>query len=115
MTQGKAASGRGADGDEGCALVDLVALGDVDGQDGAVAGGAYLVFHFHGREDDQALAGPDRVALLDRHADDLARHRRLDDRFAGHGGRLSLYVRQAALPLVLDDDPEELAADDDLD
>src|SRR5918912_1307258 len=96
-----------ADRDELGVLVDLVALADVEGQDLAVARGADLVLHLHGREDDQPLAALDDRAGLDLGPDDLAGHGRPDDRLAGLDGRLALDVGQAALPLVLDDGVEE--------
>jgi hypothetical protein len=48
----------------------------VDFGDGAVAAGAQLVLHLHGFDDHYRLARADAVADGDRHADDLARHRR---------------------------------------
>ena len=46
--------------------------------DRPVAAGAQLVLHLHRFDDDDRLARADRVAGVDEHPDDLARHRRHD-------------------------------------
>ena len=59
----------------------------VDLGDRAVAAGAQLVLHLHRFDHDERLARADRVAGLDQHADDLARHRRHEALRARPGAR----------------------------
>jgi hypothetical protein len=61
---------------EDVAGVDGVAFAGEELFDGAGFGGFYFVLHFHGFDDEEALAGFDFVAGFNEKADD----------FAGHGG-----------------------------
>src|SRR5690349_17848996 len=75
------------------ARVDRLTFADRNVFHAAIARGAQLVFHFHGFDDDEALAGRHLIAGFYEDAHDLARHRRRDAlRTGGRSARALLLL-----------------------